>query len=285
MVAMRTEKVSNLVTHVRAFCLVICIEVLAGAGVGQTNQGQPAVLPRTENSAKVQDAITSVKSGQVFPSDIETIAEADAIEAIPLLEEQFAKSQDSSTKMKIADALVRLRDKDDKYWDFLVRGVTPAIEDDAPFVLSYDENGKSRNTSPSPDFLDWAATHHVSVSEAAANQMYNYPGAIMDIGMTGDPRAVPILRRALLSRNFLIEAEAARGLAKLQDKDSIPLIIEACNRAPLEAATAIALPLVYFDDAEAQRAVDLYVPRDLAADARKTRAGGDGPYGERLLPR
>jgi hypothetical protein len=67
------------------------------------------------------------------------------------------------------------------------------------------------------------------------------------LALTGDPRAIPVLRRGLLSPNYQIEIIAALGLADFVDKGSIPLIIiEACSKAPAEAAAAIAEALVYF---------------------------------------
>jgi len=55
-----------------------------------------------------------------------------------------------------------------------------------------------------------------------------------------------VLRRGLLSPNYQIEIIAALGLADFGDKGSIPLIIEACSKAPAEAAAVIAEALVYF---------------------------------------
>src|SRR5260370_39289585 len=78
--------------------------------------------------------------------------------------------------------------------------------------------------------------------------MYLAPGPVGLLALTGDPRAVPLLRRALWSPNYMIEIMGAMGLAKIQDKESIPWIIEACRRAPAEAAAVIAESLIYFDD-------------------------------------
>jgi HEAT repeat protein len=72
----------------------------------------------------------------------------------------------------------------------------------------------------------------------------------------------------------MIEIAAAMGLAEIQDKDSIPLIIEACDRAPAEAASSIAEALVYFDDPEAQGAVGRYIRKDVAKALREERAQG-----------
>ena len=73
---------------------------------------------------------------------------------------------------------------------------------------------------------------------------------------------------------YLTVQNNARLLAEIQDKDSIPLIIEACKRAPAAAAAVIAESLVYFDDTEAQRAVDMYVPKDRAKIIREAKAQG-----------
>ena len=78
----------------------------------------------------------------------------------------------------------------------------------------------------------------------------------------------------------MVQAAGAQGLAKIQDKDSIALIIEACKRAPSASANIIAVPLIYFDDPEAQSAVDHYVPKQMASTYRQAAAAGQGPYGE-----
>ncbi len=98
------------------------------------------------------------------------------------------------------------------------------------------------------------------------------PAGIGFLAQTMDKRAIPILRQALLSHNYMVEIVAANGLAKLQDKDSVPLIIEACRHAPSDAANVIAESLVYFDDPNAQNAVDTYLTKDQARSMREARA-------------
>jgi len=100
------------------------------------------------------------------------------------------------------------------------------------------------------------------------------PGKVAFLGWSRDPRAIPLLRQALLSPNYQIEIAAALGLAEIGDKDSIPFIIEACKRAPAEPAAAIAQALVYFDDNVAQSAVDQYIPKDVAKIYRDATAHG-----------
>jgi hypothetical protein len=81
----------------------------------------------------------------------------------------------------------------------------------------------------------------------------------MFLARTGDARGLAMLRRGLSSRNDLIRALAAKGLALLEGRDSVPAIIAACGTAPAQAAELVARALVFFDDPRAQAAADTYI--------------------------
>jgi HEAT repeat protein len=85
------------------------------------------------------------------------------------------------------------------------------------------------------------------------------------LATTGDARGLPILRKGLLSPNFGVRAVAAQGLAKLQDKDSIPQIISAAKQAPAEVQWRIAQHLLPFDDLNANAGAEELIP-----DKKKT---------------
>jgi hypothetical protein len=262
----------------RILLTVVCA-LLTGGSLGQTAQThpQPATPLFEADKAHVDAAIAKLKSGDFVLSDVDMIGRGGVVEAIPILKEQFGRVQDPLDKAKIAQVLIKLGDKDDTYWDFLVNFAKPALESDAPDFMNFGVQGKSA-PGPSPAFIAWAKAHHVPPNgpngNAAENSVYIFPGEVMLLGGTGDPRAIPLLRQALSSPNHMIEIGAAEGLAELQDKESIPLIIEACKRAPAEAADVIAQSLVYFDDADAQNAVDTYVPKDMAKGLREAKAQG-----------
>lgn len=151
------------------------------------------------------------------------------------------------------------------------------MNSDAPNLLDVDAKGKSNGLSPK--FVAWAVAHNLSPGEAAENAEYIIPGEVAMLGLTGDRRAIPLLRRALQSPNYFIEVQAANALAQLGDKSSIPLIISACKQAPADAASLLAEALVYFDDQSAQSAVDAYIPKDSAKSLRDGRAAGKhGPF-------
>jgi HEAT repeat protein len=258
--------------QVRIYRYVLVLSALLTA-VTYGQQSQVSSPAYAADKANVADAIAKVKSGKFALVHVEMIAKARAVEAVPVLREQFVRSQDPLVKTKIASALVRLGDKDDIYWDFLVKQVTPAVESDVPDFLNFDTQAKT-GAGPSPEFVAWAKAHGVSPESAGEDAMYRLPGKVIILGSTDDPRAIPLLRRGLLSPNHQIEAVAAMGLAEIRDKDSIPLIIEACKRAPAGAAAEIAESLVYFDDAEAQSAVDTYVSKERARILRESVAQG-----------
>jgi hypothetical protein len=262
---------------VRKFYLLILCPLLTAGVYGQQTQSDANKPGTAPDKADVSEAIAKVKSGDFAPVDVETIASAGAVKAISTLKEQFARSYDWLAKAKLASAVVRLGgDQDDIYWEFLVKQATLAVESDAPDFMNFDSQAKD-SAGPSPAFTAWANAHKLDAQEAGGNAMYRLPGRIMLLSSTGDRRAIPLLWQGLLSPNHQIEHVAALGLAELQDKDSIPFILQACKIAPEALAPAIAESLVYFDDPEAQNGVDTYVPKERARILREARAAGRKP--------
>lgn len=215
-----------------------------------------------ESPGKVSDAVERVKQGNVgsgivdASSYIEIVAYGGAVQAIPSLKEWFARSQDEEMKAELAFALVSLRDPDNRYWDFLLNLAKPASESDAPFPSG---NSKEK-PGLSPEFVAWAKAHQLSADEAAT-AVYELPLKLVPLAKTGDPRGIPLLRKALQSPNLMIQGVGANGLAKAQDKGAVALIIEACKKAPTDfAAHALADSLIYFDDSQAESEFHHYFP-------------------------
>ena len=162
---------------------------------------------------KISNAIANVKWGHFNMMDVDNIAQMGAVQGIPVLEKQFVLAVDDPIKAKIADALVRLGDKDDSYWNYLARQAMIAIDNDAPFPVSLDAQGQTGPQQYSPDFIAWAKIHNVSADSAAEDEMFGQPGIIIMLGQTEDTRAIPLLRQGLWSSNPFIEHAAAMGLA------------------------------------------------------------------------
>lgn len=253
--------------------IYVCCVLFAATSSGQVKRAQP---DQGAYGFTVADAIAKVQSGKFAGVHVDLIAEAGAVEAIPALEKQFESSPDPLDKGKIAQGLVKLGDQNDMYWNFLVKLATPAVNSNAPDFVNRDAQG---NEVPglSPAFIAWAKASNTSPDAAGEDAVYIYPGEVMLLGATGDKRAIPLLRQALSSPNYLIEAAAAKGLAETQDAASIPLIIAACKKAPSDAANLIARSLVYFDDPQAQAAVNHFIPSQLADGLRQARTQGRTP--------
>jgi hypothetical protein len=254
----------------RNMCLVLVFMLPKCATCGQWAQKQ---------SDEVGASIAKVKSGDFNGYHVEVIAKAGAVGAIPALEEQFGRKTEVPVKEQIASALVRLGDKDNTYWNYLEEQAQLAVDSDIPDAVFSESQGKWLEHAPSPELQAWADAHHVSANTAGIDSIYDFPGKLLFLGKTGDPRGIPILRRALMARDYAIVAAAAKGLAQIQDKDSISLIIAACRRAPSGYASEIARSLVYFDDPEAQSTVDKYMRKLDAQATREARAHGRKPLG------
>ncbi|HYX51968.1 MAG TPA: hypothetical protein VE783_00850 [Candidatus Limnocylindrales bacterium] len=218
-----------------------------------------AASAAAQGRGSVDEAISEIKSGHVDPVVLQRLARAHAVEAINPLREQFARTQDDLLKDAIASTLVRLGVEDRSYWDYLEQNARKAIESDAPFPSAFDVQGHAIRKQLSPEFLEWAKRNQLDVQQAVTIQMQRMPAQVSFLAATRDPRATELLRRAMASRNYLVEAVAARGLASLQDSDSVSLIVTACRRAPSEAAELVARSLVFFQTPQAQSAAESFI--------------------------
>jgi hypothetical protein len=254
-----------------ALCFVLGCPLLPRLAHGQAAQNTPSELDGAIATANSKSSVVSSR-------DVVVIANAGAVQAIPGLEEQFRRATDVDTKVSIASGLVKLGDHDNTYWNFVLQQATLAVDSNIPDSAYSESQGKI--AIPGPELEAWANAHNVSLNTAFQYARYDIPGKVLQLATTGDPRGIPLLQRALQARNYLIVLWAAKGLAQIQDKQSIPLIIAAVQRAPTGYNSVIAESLVYFDDAQAQSAVDTYMPKDRARMVREARARGMGIFGK-----
>jgi hypothetical protein len=178
-------------------------------------------------------------------------------------------TQDELDKARTASALISLGDKDDIYWDFLLRLETSLLEGEVSSAVKSDSQGKP---------IEWPSSDEAwAKQDRELNEMLTF---VEIVDATRDPRGIRLLRRALSSPNSETQNIAASGLARAQDKDSVSLIIDVCKNAPPDVASVVAAnALVYFDDPRAQSAADQYLSKDAAKFAREEKANGIGPLG------
>ena len=262
----------------RTIALLGCL-LLPAALPGQANM-PPSTPARPVDATTLADAFHTACNYLfiVGPAD-----EDSRFGSIPSLEKDFAQAKDAGSKAELARVLVRLRDPKPVYYDFLEKLAIQTLDNDAPGPLQFDAQGKQL-PEPAPVFLAWLLSRNIAPGPffssdpptAVIQQAYLLrPRSIVLLGAAADPRAIPTLRRALLSHDYLIEQAGAVGLAEIHDQASIRFIIEAAERAPADAARALAMGLLYFDDPEAQRAVQRYVPKEYVAIFQAFHKEGD----------
>jgi HEAT repeat protein len=205
------------VLHIAVWCAL-----LVGVVYGQASQEQVDEAL----SLKISSVIEHLKQGVYGPATQEQIAEAEAGQLVPILEARFVTSQDADVKARVARSLMDLGDKSNAYWDFLVQQAKLAIESDAPSPRCFSS---ANCVSGHPrEYLAWARAHNVTEGSQEETALYWLEGKLYFV--SGDPRGIPLLREALKSPYLEIVYTAAKVLARAHDKDSIPLIVEACKR-------------------------------------------------------
>lgn len=198
--------------------------------------------------------------------------------ALPELRERFKEVQERAEKLLIASSLVRMKDPDLAYWTYLANEARAVVESDMPLPSLFDSHGQVVPGRRSPEFLSWCRARNCDVEAMASAAVYEVPMPIIALGAAADPRGFDILMRALESKNHLVAAEAAQGLARLQDPRAIGPIIRAARRAPRAAAgSAFGLALVQFDHPEAQAAAEELVGDKKLLQQLRERAKTQGP--------
>ena len=230
-----------------------CFDLLLWVALSIASSGVACPQGQKPDAQKVEESLNRVQQWRLNPGDlalvdVQRLAQAGETRAIAALKEEFPVTKDAQLKLAIASALVRLGEKDQMYWDLLADGARKAVECDAPSIFMLDSEGKvDRNQRElPPEFIAWAKAHNLDPATAAQQQVYELPGRFLYLAITGDSRGRELLRMGLKSHNTSIRVYAAKGLAKLQDKESIPLIIEVYGMVSRERASMIARAPLFF---------------------------------------
>jgi HEAT repeat protein len=244
--------------------------------VGNAGNSQETSRPKS-NDEKVDELTRLINSKYTFEDLLNGNPEAVAID-----EQVFALTSDPKVKRRIASILLSIGVKDRAYLDYLSRAAEEALSNEMPWPGLYDEHGrlnqkadnpafvewcKKHGLDPSdeklrayraanPVFLEWCIEHKLSAQDQRARAYYEIPVPWYDLAAARDPRAYDLLIRGLHSRNLMIAATAAKGLARLQDPKAIDELIATGRRVPGEARGGIAQALLYFPDPKAQAAAD-----------------------------
>jgi HEAT repeat protein len=176
---------------------------------------------------------------------------------MPALREAFSRDTQTLTRPFLAAALVRLKDPDSQYFNYLAASARNAVASDLPYSpgLSSITTPGGRTQLPS-ELVVWARAHNVALSDALRRAAIDLPAAVEALGEAADPRALPILLRGLKSPDAYVVRTSAFGLARLHDIIAVEPIINACNTLQREERPLTAKALLYFHSHRAQRAAD-----------------------------
>ena len=267
----------SLLTLFMSFVTVgLCPLSFAQESQAPRSEGERALVYTPEHLTRARDHAART---DVTGFDLEVLRHAHDKTALPSLEKSFLAQNDELMKLKVASVLVHLGEADPQYWEYLVSSAERAVTSDAPdpTAVGPDGNPDPANT-PSEAFSRWSANHGKSAASSRELVQIQFPAAVSQLADTEDVRAIPVLRRGLASSVYIIQVEAAVGLAGLHDQTSINQIIALCKKDPPEVSRAIAAgSLIFFDDAGAQAAVKQYLSNDYREILLRARKNGRGP--------
>lgn len=182
----------------------------------------------------------------------------DRLDVVPLFQELFLKLTEKRPRQYLAFALLKVGRKDEIYFEELAQYARAAIASTAPVSVGYDKEGNAITDHLNPAFLRWCEDNHLALQDRKES-VTPYGFDVLLLGQTKDRRAVPILRKALVVTNDGIVWSAVRGLAGMNDTDSIPLITSSLQRFPPNIAAGIASGLIEFDDPRVGPLLDHFV--------------------------
>jgi hypothetical protein len=170
----------------------------------------------------------------------------------------FETQGEKRSRQDLAIALIRLGDKDDKYYRYLEAFAKEAVDSDAPDVFVYGADGVPlKPVQWSPEFYAWSAEHGMTIDSAVGQALGTFPSDLMLFAEAAkDPRGADLLRRGLRSHNPLVVSTCALILAGINDTASIPLVLQLINSEKhYPTAELLVTCIAIFNGDEAERRV------------------------------
>jgi hypothetical protein len=175
------------------------------------------------------------------------------------LAEAFEKRDSKEDRQWIALTMLHLGDTSERYLDLLSGYARQAIEDRTPLWFVYGPSGDIMRGEMSHEFEQWCRENNRNPKEVAGLQFSTYPVDVSLVADAQDARAADLLRRGLESENPLIVFYSAEGLALLQDREAIPLIVRSCERFPAGTASFVAESLARYLTLDADLVMERFV--------------------------
>ncbi len=218
------------------------------------------LLPAQDETASeiIARALQNPTNGQAIARAIWTFNKNFEPGLIPAFRELFQKVSDKQHRQHLAVSLMNHGQKDELYFNELARYAREAITTTAPLPFEYDKQGNEIKGQLTPAFKLWCETNGLEL-KVCLNKVADYPVDVMLLIAVEDPRAKPLLRQGLSATIHTTVEMAVKGLAELNDTESIPLIAANIQRFPPLLAESIAAAMADFDDPRIGPLLDRFV--------------------------
>jgi len=240
-------------------------------------------IKKNEKTSQVIKEKEKYEFKPIDPQMIYKIINENKTSEISEIEKKFEEAPNSMYKSLYVSMLLRLGDEDDKYFEYLEDQAKQIIEDDRPYLLAKDANGKDIKGQISPEFEDWCSNKDIEINICISEWVYSIPAITTYLGLSGDERFFVYLEAALNSSSEIKVRAAANGLGLLGDKRAIPLFAQVLKNTnkPFHQHK-IALPLYYFNDSGATELAEEYIIYPKEAEYYKKEAK-EGKFNSLLI--
>jgi HEAT repeat protein len=188
-------------------------------------------LVRGQDQAELDKLLAELNVVTVDSSTLYKLQQYGGHRVMAALRAAFDTHEQKRTRQDLAIVLMRLGDKDDKYFRYLEAFAKEAVDSDAPDMFVYGADGVPLKPAQwSPEFYAWSARHGMPIDSAVKQAYQTFPS---DLGLFSvaatDPRGTELLRRGLQSHNPLVVFTCASILASINDTASIPVVLQLIN--------------------------------------------------------
>jgi hypothetical protein len=157
-------------------------------------------LVRGQDQAELDKLLARLN---VIPVDSDTLSNLQRYggpRAIAALEAAFETHEEKRARQDIAITLIRMGDKDDKYFHYLEAFAKEAVDSDAPDMFVYGPDGVPLKPAQwSPEFYAWSAQHGMTIDFAVGQAYRTFPSDLMLFSEAArDPRGLALVRRGFI---------------------------------------------------------------------------------------
>ncbi len=171
----------------------------------------------------------------------------------------FALTRDTDIRLRISSILISLGIQEPTYFDYLRAEALKVLahDNDMPWPFLKDSENAQKQTA-NPVFVKWCKMRRLDFWDVERALEYPKPDTWYYLAAAGNLRYYDLLVKGLHSRNSVIAANAARGLAKIGDPRAVDELLSAGKNASSEEVDGIIQALLYFPEPRAQKAAENY---------------------------